>query len=214
MKKSDKINLPKTYSETIYQYVKKSILSGELRAKEKIREKDIANKFKVSITPVREAIRRLSGEKFLIINAHRDIIVAGTSWKECQEIYEVIGFLDFHAIVKAIDVVNEKDLDELKKMTKKMKDFLTMEKADLYLKHSMKIHNKIWNLSDNKFLLQILEQLMEKISFFNRQGFSPYPELESMKRSYEDHENLIIGIEKKDIEMIQNVVSRHWYMPY
>ena len=84
---------PPTISETIYLYLKNAIITGELRSKQKIVEKEIASLFNVSQTPVREAIRKLSGEKLLIITARKDIIVAGASWGEVQELYQVVGLL-------------------------------------------------------------------------------------------------------------------------
>ncbi len=205
---------PPTISEIIYQYIKKAVLAGELRAKQRIIEKEIAELFKVSQTPVREAIRKLSGEKYLIINARKEIIVAGASWKEVQELYEVVGFLDFPAVLKAMETLDAKALDELKRITNKLEPLLTMEQSDQYMDLTMKIHDRVWLACGNKFLYQTLTQLVEKIKFFCRQGLSPYPEYPAMMRSHEDHCHLITAIEKKDIPRIKEIIDRHWTLPY
>ena len=173
MKKQKSLELPVTISETIYQYIKKAILSGELRAKQRILEREIANLYNVSQTPVREAIRRLSGEKYLIINARKEIIVAGVSWKEVQELYEVVGFLDFPACTKAMEKMTEKDIEDLSKMTQDLENFMDLGKSEKYLDFTLEIHKKIWGLCGNKFLYETLCNLIEKISFFCKQGLSP-----------------------------------------
>ena len=205
---------PSTISETIYQYIKQAILSGEFRAKQRILEKEIAKLFNVSQTPVREAMRRLSGEKYLIVTARKDNIVAGASWKEVQELYEVVSLLDFPAVTKAMENITQKDIDDLKKMTQKLKNYQEIEKSEIYLDLTLEIHDKIWSLCGNKFLYETLIHLKEKISFFCKQGISPYPEEAALQRSFEDHNNLITGILNKDTEMLRQLIRRHWYLPY
>jgi len=214
MKKQKSFELPTTISETIYQYIKQAILSGDLRAKQRILEKQLANLYNVSQTPVREAIRRLSGEKYIIINARKEIIVAGASWKEVQELYEVVGFLDFPAVTKAMENMTEKDIENVSKMTWDLKNFMEMDKSDKYLDLTLAIHDKIWSFCGNKFLYETLCYLIEKISFFCKQGFSPYPEDAALQRSFEDHNNLVEAILNKDTEKLRDIISRHWYMPY
>lgn len=214
MKYNKNIKMPATYGETVYQFIKQAILNGKLKTNERIKEKEIAVKLNVSITPVREAIRRLFGEKLFIINARKEIIVAGVSWKEIQEIYEVIGILDFHGVCSALDQLTSKNLNVFRKMTKKLDNLLSMEKAGLYFEQTLKIHDRIWSFCNNKFLYKTLSQLIEKIKFFSRQGFSLYPELPSLKRSYEDHQNLILAIEKHDVETLRSLTTQHWHYPY
>jgi DNA-binding GntR family transcriptional regulator len=60
--------LPQTMGEFIYEHLKKSILSNELKAKQKISEIDIARHYKVSRTPVREALLKLEAKRFPTMN--------------------------------------------------------------------------------------------------------------------------------------------------
>ena len=212
--KRDVIGTPATISETIYRYIKNSILAGELRSKQRIIEKEIAAVFNVSQTPVREAIRRLAGEKFLVISARKEIIVAGATWKELQELYEVVGFLDYPAVMKAMENMSKGDLQELKKMSADLAKSLDFEKSEKYLDGTLDIHERIWKSCGNKFLCETLTYLLEKVRFLCKQGLSPYPEIEAMKRSYEDHCNIIKALDHKDTAGLKRIIERHWYLPY
>jgi len=150
----------------------------------------------------------------MIITARKENIVAGASWKEVQELYEVVSLLDFPAVTKAMKNITQKEIDELKKMTQKLKNYYEMEKSEIYLDLTLEIHDKIWSLCGNKFLYETLIHLKERISFFCKQGISPYPEEAALQRSFEDHNNLITGILNKDTEMLRQIISRHWYLPY
>jgi DNA-binding GntR family transcriptional regulator len=210
----NKVTRTPTISETIYLYLKNAILTGELRSKQKIVEKEVASLFDVSQTPVREAIRRLSGEKLLIITARKDIIVAGASWGEVQELYQVVGFLDYPAVIKAMERLSPADFNHLRKVTRDLKRSFDIRKSDQYLDSTLDIHERIWRACGNKILCETLIQLMEKVRFLGSQGFSPYPEMAAMERSYEDHCQLIEAMERKDLHELKRIIERHWHMPY
>jgi DNA-binding GntR family transcriptional regulator len=212
--KKDVMETPATISETIYRYIKNAILAGELRSRQRIIEKDVAKLFNVSQTPAREAIRRLAGEKLLVISARKEIIVAGATWKELQELYEVIGFLDYPASLKAMDNLGPGDLNELKRVSYELGKSLDFDKSDQYLDNTLNIHEMIWKACGNKFLCETLTHLMEKVKFLCKQGLSPYPEQEAMNRSYEDHCNLVRAMENKDALELKKIIERHWYLPY
>lgn len=205
---------PVTYSETIYQNIKQAILSGDFGAEKRIYENEIAKFFNVSLTPVREAIRRLSGEKYLIVNDRKEIIVASASLKEVKELYEVVGFLDYQAIIKAMNHLSSQDMRQLIRMTENLKKVLSLKKANDYINLNFKIHDKIWRACSNEFLYQTLSQLAEKILIYNKQGISPYPEEAALKRSYADHCELLKAMELIDKKALKEIVSRHWYLPY
>ncbi|MFW6160079.1 MAG: GntR family transcriptional regulator, partial [Acidobacteriota bacterium] len=52
-----------TLSEAVYQYLKKAIIRGELKSRQRLQEKEFAKLFNVSTTPVREAFFCLAAEK-------------------------------------------------------------------------------------------------------------------------------------------------------
>ena len=62
--------MPETLSQSIYNCLKKAILENKIKANQKINEKEIADGFKVSRTPVREALVRLEAEGFTKITSH------------------------------------------------------------------------------------------------------------------------------------------------
>ena len=56
------MEFPRTLSERIYLHLKDSIIKGKIKSNQVILEKEIAESFGVSITPVRGALRQLAGE--------------------------------------------------------------------------------------------------------------------------------------------------------
>jgi len=92
--------ITKSLSTPIYEYLKRSIINSDLKAGERIGEKEVAKNFGVSRTPVREAIIRLSVEDFVDINYHRESVVKDIPYEGLEEILHVISQLDAYAITR------------------------------------------------------------------------------------------------------------------
>ena len=142
--KNKSIKPPQTITETIFQYLKKSIINGEFKPNQRLQEKEIAEIFSVSTTPVREAFQRLSAEKYVILNARKEVIVAELSSKQIKELYEIIRVLDVFSAKKALENITDKDISELKKKTDKLSEFYKKKKIQSYLKQSTRIHERLW----------------------------------------------------------------------
>ncbi|MGB6867697.1 MAG: GntR family transcriptional regulator, partial [Candidatus Aminicenantaceae bacterium] len=56
---------PRTMSEFIYNNLKDAIMNRELKANQRINEKELSNAFHVSRTPVREAVLMLAAKGFV-----------------------------------------------------------------------------------------------------------------------------------------------------
>jgi len=83
--------VPATLSETIYQSLKKALIDGEIKPGQRLQEKEIAALFNTSSTPVREAFFRLAAEKYLVINARKEVLAQDTTLEEVRELYESTG---------------------------------------------------------------------------------------------------------------------------
>ena len=73
-------------SEKVYHHVKALILSGTLKSGEKISEAELAKYFRVSKTPVREALRKLAEYGLILIKPRSFAIVVTISDEEARDI--------------------------------------------------------------------------------------------------------------------------------
>jgi len=206
--KEIKFKHPKTINEIIYQFVKKEIINGNFNPKQRMQEKQIAERFGVSTTPVREAFQRLSAEGFLQITARREVIVAGATLEEIKNFFKVVGVLDSYATKEIIHKLCDEDIEELKKITDKLAEYYRNGKVNVYFKENLKFHNTLWKKCDNKFLYQSLANLAEKSAFYANQLAIHTPSY--LDSSYKDHVDLIKAIEKKDNNEVERILIYHW----
>lgn len=70
----------RTKAEVVYQALQEGIMSGRLVEGEHLRQEDVAARWGVSQTPVREAFRRLESDGLVEHEANRGVIVRGIPW--------------------------------------------------------------------------------------------------------------------------------------
>jgi len=213
--KNKSLKPPITISETIFQYVKKSIINGKFKPNQRLQEKEIAKIYSVSTTPVREAFQRLSAEKYLILNARKEVIVAELSSKQIKELYEIIRVLDVFSSKKALENITDKDISELKKKTDKLSEFYKKKNIPSYIKQSTRIHEILWKNCGNELVYQSLLDLMEKATAFGDIVTSDFLSIPLyFERSYKDHIELMAAVENKDAEEVGKILNSHWGKDY
>jgi DNA-binding GntR family transcriptional regulator len=213
--KNKSIKPPKTITETIFQYIKKSIINGEYKPNQRLQEKEIAKIYSVSTTPVREAFQRLSAEKYVILNARKEVIVAELSSKQIKELYEIIRVLDVFSAKKALENITDKDISELKKKTDKLSEFYKKKKIHSYIKQSTQIHEILWKNCGNELIYRSLVDLMEKATAFGDIVTSDFLSIPFyFERSYKDHIELMAAVENRDAAEVEKILSSHWGQDY
>jgi len=205
---------PATLSESIYGHLKKAIIEGSLRPGQRLMEKEFAELFKASTTPVREAFQKLSAEKYIVINSRKDVTVAAVTRKEIAELFEVVRVLDALAAKRAIPNLSAGDLMELRRMTTRLGDFHRQNRVNEYVVENMRIHDKLWRACGSEYLYQCLSTSADKYVFLSNHLFSlGKGSTESpsfFERSLQDHLDLMDALEKKDTPTAEKILLSHW----
>jgi len=202
--------IPKTLSQSIYNYLKEAIISHQLKANQRINEKEIAELFRVSITPVREAVLRLGAEGFVDSNFHREAMVREVSYRELKEIFQVLGVLDSLAVGIILDTINQEELKELESLTKRMERHYHLNSIDKFMELNVTIHNKIWELLPNKFLQTTLRYVNAQTLRYSYAFLQVFREQGVLKRSLDEHKDILKALKNKDKKKLKGLMSKHW----
>src|SRR5258708_8809424 len=98
-----KQNTPTSIGEKAYQYLRGKILSGEFSPGTALSEASLARELGNSRGPLREAIRRLTGEGFLRQTPSGGSVVVDFSRRDVAELYELREALEVYAVGKAAE---------------------------------------------------------------------------------------------------------------
>ena len=205
---------PATLSESIYGHLKKAIIEGNLRPGQRLLEKEFAEFFKASTTPIREAFQKLSVEKYIVINSRKDVTVATVTRGEIAELFEVVRVLDALAARRAVPNLSDGDIVELRRMTTKLGEFHDQNKVYEYVVENMRIHDRVWRACGNEYLYECLSTSADKYVFLSNHLFSSgkgSTERPSFfERSFQDHLDLMDAFEKRDTPAVEKILLSHW----
>src|SRR5207244_1842085 len=112
----------RTKAEAVYGELRRRILSGVLEPSAPLNQEALAPEFGVSVTPVREAVRRLEAEGLVRFQAHKTVVVAPLSLDELTEIYDIRLTLDPYAASLATIKATDAELSEIEQRARARRD--------------------------------------------------------------------------------------------
>lgn len=211
----DSINytMPETLGQSIYNCLKKAIIENKIKPNQKINEKEIADSFKVSTTPVREALVRLEAEGFTKITSHRDVVVKEISYGDLAELFQVIGILDCLAATLLVDKIDPKEFIKVEKMTNKLEHYYNQKEVEKFIDMNYEIHDRIWNHLTNKYLQKSLKHCLAHIKRCNYALNSAFHKKEILDASMNAHKEILEALNKKEKGKLKQIIQQHWNPP-
>lgn len=207
--------IPKTLSQSIYEHIKESILNKELEPNQRINEKEIAESFQVSRTPVREAVVRLAAEGFVEILSHRESLVREVSFKELKEIFQVLGVLDRLAASLIVDQINPQELTKLEKMTNKMERYFIMREVEKFLDLNYEIHGRLWDFltEKNSYLQKELRSCVYQLKMCYYPLNKAFEDPKILRKSMNAHKEIMEALKEKSKAKLEAIIFGHWVPP-
>ena len=101
---------------SIYQVVCSWIITGVLKPGEKIVDSELAKRFNVSRTPVREAIQILEGQKLVYVVPGRATVVADIDPADIEKCYRTLAELQGLAAELACGSLTDRELEQLERI--------------------------------------------------------------------------------------------------
>ena len=139
----------------IREFVIDAIMSGELRAGDRVVAKALAERLGVSQAPVREAIRDLVLLGFLDTEPFKGTSVRSFTEKELQEVYTVRAALESLAARLAATRMTEEDVRSLQDTLDRMIQAAQEQDEEEMVRLDNEFHETILQVSDNKLLRQV-----------------------------------------------------------
>lgn len=185
-------------SEQIYQYLINMILSLEIRPGDRIPEASIAQKFEISRTPIREALRDLAKDGIINLYPNRFSEVAVYDEERVKEVGLTKIYLDRMAIKLASYFGSRAECEKLREYAQncyeaaRKQDFLNRIKAD------SDYHWALCKMGKNRSLMQLEKSLLIQIEYLQAAN---YLQAEDAEEQYRSHIKIVEGLEKGDIEL-------------
>jgi DNA-binding GntR family transcriptional regulator len=151
----------KTMRQKIYDQLREKIIQAEILPGESITLRDLADKFGVSLMPVREALWQLESEKIIVIESNKRIRVNSLTAKEMEEALRLRIMLESLAAERACDLMPEAEIPKLKHLVESME--ATLDRPKIFMRKNIQFHFTIYSYADSPLLFEIIEQLRARV---------------------------------------------------
>jgi DNA-binding GntR family transcriptional regulator len=193
--------------QAIAEDIKEDIVSGRYKPEQRLREADLADKYSVSKSPVREALRHLEGIGFVEIIPHTMAYVKKMDKKEVRDLYSIESVLEGLAAREAIPNMNSRDYERMDRYATLLEDYYNENNHSGYEKANISFHSVIWEASNNGSLIKLVNNIRERLQRF-RTITRLYPD--KFKDLVYDHREILNAAVQKNSEKTERLVRRHF----
>jgi DNA-binding GntR family transcriptional regulator len=203
------IDSRETFKDKAYTALRNLIVSSDVyRARTDIRldERQLAQDFGISRTPVREAMVQLEREGFVRSVPRRGVYVVRKTKSEVIELIQAWAALESMAARLITQSASDADIAGLRRMFTTFEGDKLHAKLDEYSEVNINFHQTIIELSGNQVLIRLAENLFTHMRMIRG---STIGEDDRVERSIRDHMNIIHALEARDTERAEDLVRQH-----
>ncbi len=201
-----KLDNYKPLRELVFEAIREAIITGHLKPGERLMEIQLAEELGVSRTPVREAIRKLEQEGFVVMVPRKGAFVADISMKDIAEVFEIRGALEGLAAELAAERASEDELERLERLLVAIGECIERHDVDGLIEKDTEFHDLLFSASHNERLVQILSVLREQIQRFRSRTLR---RIERMKVALEEHKAIVEALGRRDSELAKSLAEAH-----
>ena len=202
-----KINIDNhmTLREKIVETIRGAIVNGHLQAGTRVAEPDLAERFGISRTPIREAFRQLESEGFITVIPRKGAVVASFSSKDVSDFYDLKALLEGYAARCAVGKLTEKDLTRMETVNRQME--VSAGKRDL--RKVLILHNEFHDIflkaCGNEKLHSIIQGMVMQFQRYRLVLAMPG----RIEGSVRQHREIIDAFRKMDGDLAETLVKKN-----
>lgn len=164
--------IPVTVTAQTVAKLREAILSGVFKPGERLLEQNLCERMGVSLTSVREALRRLEAERLITMTPNRGPSVTEIAWSEARSIYEVRALLEGEAAALFAKRASHKELADMKLALADFERAVSMDSPLDRLLTTEQFYAVILRGCGNPIIAEIIQGLVARITFLRARSMS------------------------------------------
>jgi DNA-binding GntR family transcriptional regulator len=195
-----------TLAATLREEIEEMIAVGTLRPGQHLDETELAERFGVSRTPIRETLIQLSTMGLVVIRPRRGAIVAELGPQQLVEMFEVMSELEATCGRLAARRMTPAEQATLVTAHKACQEALDAQEPDAYYYKNEVFHEAIYAGSHNQFLIEQTRALYRRLRPYRRLQLRVRNRL---AKSYDEHDGVVQAIVAGDGERAAMLLREH-----
>ncbi len=193
----------KTLRQEVYDQLRDKIISADILPGETISLRELAQKFGVSLMPVREALWQLESERIIVIESNKRIRVNTLTAKEMEEALRLRLMLESTAAERACDLRTESALPKVRKQLEALQS--AADRPKIFMRRNSQFHIAIYSLADSPLLLEMIERLMARVGPY---VYTYAIAAQENTRAYEHHDLMYQGLVERNKKNITEALRK------
>jgi len=190
----------------IYRQLKDMILGFVLHPGARVTENELAVRFGVSRTPVREALQRLAAEGYVTIRPKQGCFVADIDIERINHYYDVRIALELRGLELACLSMSDAQLRKLASVWDPAQAPATPPPMEIMVARDEGFHMALAEAGNNAVLADYLKDVNEHIHIVRRLDFS---EATRVDHTYTEHHDILLRLLERDAEGAKALMLRH-----
>ncbi|KUG05194.1 transcriptional regulator, gntr family [hydrocarbon metagenome] len=196
----------KPLRELVLDAIRQAIIDGDLKPRERLMEIQLAEELGVSRTPIREALRKLELEGFIVMIPRKGAYVADISFKDIADVYEIRAALEGLAAALAAERITDEELEEMERLLVGKAEAIAQNDMEKLVDVDTRFHELIYQASRNERLFNIINNLREQIQRCRTTSLSVPGR---MQQSLQEHRIITEAIQSRDTQYARQVAQEH-----
>jgi len=182
------------------------IISGELAPGTKVPEKELCERFGVSRTPMREALKVLASDGFVRLKQNRGAWVTRVTVSEVEEVFPVLGALEALVGELACKSITDAEIEAIRALHDKMILSYENRALDAYFAANQEIHSAIQIAARNETLFVACEALSLRMQ---RARYLANMSEQRWHDAVQEHEQIMTDLAARDGKALGQTLLNH-----
>lgn len=202
-----------TVADSIYRRLIDMILFGELAQGSRLILQDLAERFDVSLTPVREALQHLASDGFIQASPRRGYRVKAPTARQVKELWQVRAALETIAAEEVVDrlaagAIAEDDLAPLRALQRELDAGGAAMGHRRHMELNAHFHQALVRLADNRLLLNLYRGIqIQLLAAWVQRGLDAWRE--RLPAESAEHHALLDALARRDRAGTRDAVRAH-----
>ncbi len=195
-----------TLHEELVARLRDLIVEGELAPDVRVPERTLCERFGVSRTPLREALKVLASEGLLDLLPNRGATVSRLTQADLDEMFPVMGALEALAGELACTRITDEQIAEVRALHYQMVLHYTRKELPQYFRLNQRIHEAIMDAAGNATLTRMYQGLAGRI---RRARYLANMSKARWDQAVEEHEAILSALAQRDAARLGRILKQH-----
>ena len=192
--------------QEVAERLRQRIFSHELPPGTWVDEQALAEHYGISRTPLREALKVLASEGLVTLKPRRGCYVTEISERDLDEVFTVMSMLEGECARTSATKASAADLERLRAIHADLENAAAAGDIDGFFEANQAFHLALQEIADNRWLLQVIEDLRKVIKLSRHHSLYSEGRLE---QALAEHRALLDALIARDASAAEALMRAH-----